>query len=392
MAFCTKDADLAYQSIQWLMEITPPCPDSALLMCTKSAATLQHGPIIRDMLSRVFTGGVEFVAFFDEDERGRWYSNNFAFRNVAMQVREFKKEFDSFYFYEADCTPLRASWWNELKAEYNSCGKELMGVPRITRLDSGEEKGIHMNGSAFYPRDLHVIAPAVFYLAENIPWDIYNKDWIVPKAHFTRKMQCLFKQDPIADMSKIELDAVIVHGCKDGSLITALRTLGQFNPPRAAAPALVAAPLHPPGHTVPFPLPVPLNTPSVVVGGQDIKFDPQWDVAEPDPDEVFPDQKPPGTPPAPTPPVIHELISKVERDEQGKPLENMELMVKEISELATDKASMFKLTILLRKYGILGRIKSKTLKKNRKPKKNVVVKGQDDDPAGRNVPVHASRD
>jgi hypothetical protein len=153
------------------------------------------------------------------------------------------------YMFEPDNTPIKPGWANTLAEEYIRSARPFMGVVQATywRRKDGtfHQDGTHMNGSGIYPKD----APRYSMLFSTIkdthlPWDVYWQWDITKYASNTNLMQLdwrsfNFRRDKksgeiIGDRApglvptsfgvpRLRPDAVIHHGCKDGSLMQIMR-------------------------------------------------------------------------------------------------------------------------------------------------------------------------
>lgn len=156
------------------------------------------------------------------------------------------------YFFEADNTPLSPQWVAKFSAEYQAGGQPFMGVKTPTRgfsIQNGQRIATdgpdHMVGTGIYP-SMFGLKSALLPTADTLapwtrmplePWDIFVRDEVVPFAHHTTLIQHNWQtknyrvedgQIVCDDMDGItpELShkkpwngkAIIVHGCKDGSL------------------------------------------------------------------------------------------------------------------------------------------------------------------------------
>lgn len=184
------------------------------------------------------------------------------------------------YFFEADNTPLVQQWVARFSAEYQENGKPFMGAVVPTRgfvMRDGQkvpqDGDPHMVGTGIYPSMFGVKsiklpsadkwAPWTRMPLE--PWDIGVRDEVVPFAHNTSLIQHNWQtknyrvegEQLVCDDSdgiSAELShkkpwngkAIIIHGCKDGSLaeLVLADALPKVKPTQVSAPnaEVVAAP------------------------------------------------------------------------------------------------------------------------------------------------------
>lgn len=193
-----------------------------------------------------------------------------------------------FYYFEPDNTPIRYGWLNVIKDAYRSANAPYMGVIRPTRvvrrnrlgdIERGFE-GKHMVGTGIYPPNafsrsvvIHAIDRQMVWAQREptLPWDIRCRDEIVPRAahtdlidHKWSTVNYRVEGDKIVcdpnpknpegtDHSGEVLEtAVVVHGCKDGSLADLV--LADLIPGEAKAGS-ITPPVHitaPVVNTMPF--------------------------------------------------------------------------------------------------------------------------------------------
>lgn len=173
----------------------------------------------------------------DECEEGWPESCNHLFYGSARMVAG-----NAFYFMEADNMPLSPGWFDELLSEYRRAGKPYMGVIGDTKYlnrRTGEKitRGKHMVGTGIYPADFLKICPSVHYM-DRRPYDICIEEDVVPLCHHTDLIAhrwgtvnyrrengaiVMDDRDPQFEYAApIPPQAVVVHGCKDGSLFKLL--------------------------------------------------------------------------------------------------------------------------------------------------------------------------
>ena len=122
---------------------------------------------------------------------------------------------------EADTVPMRATWVDEIMAEYRACGRPFMG-------DVERGGGIpHLTGNAVYHPEWRKLAPSLAALGqEACGWDSLCAHDILPRAHVAKTIQQTWRPPlPItADWAakNIRPETALFHQCKDGSLIDVL--------------------------------------------------------------------------------------------------------------------------------------------------------------------------
>lgn len=143
------------------------------------------------------------------------------------------------WWFELDNTVNALNWVGTVSAEYMQARKPFMGavVPTYgTRADgSVVTNGRHMVGTGIYPNWWARDPKVWMSMPGNIPFDVYLQDMIVEQCHPTLSIQHVgrtqnFKlvdhhikyddklmPEGISYASSIRPEAVVVHGCKDGS-------------------------------------------------------------------------------------------------------------------------------------------------------------------------------
>jgi hypothetical protein len=218
------------------------------LLVVGTRSTVKEASEIREKLTGVF-GATELFVPETECEIGWPNSANHLFHQTVTHLWRSGNKLP-WYWFEADCTPLRPSWLDEIEVEYNTAGKPYLGAVQKTRLvhpDTGEfvkHDGEHVIGSCVYPADFGKRSTLWRYIRWDsespvpAPWDVYLRHEIRLQAHVSEKIKSNWRTknyqvagtgritcDPIDETSVDEVlstDVAVIHGCKDGSLIDAL--------------------------------------------------------------------------------------------------------------------------------------------------------------------------
>lgn len=167
-------------------------------------------------------------------------------------------------WFELDCTPIRANWQDILETAYNRAKTPFMGHVRPTaEVTKPPEKGSHMVGAGIYPANFGQIAAAEYRaMPKNLPFDIYLR-WrvtrsgvtntpLIAHAHNTHEYtHRAGNLEPVEGMQIPVKKVVVVHGCKDGTLVDLLMggSLELMPPLELDVPPVVTAPT-PPGAPV----------------------------------------------------------------------------------------------------------------------------------------------
>ena len=156
------------------------------------------------------------------------------------------------YMFEPDNTPIKPNWLNTLSDEYDRIARPFMGVIHpsywVRNKGTPEERyiqdGTHLVGTSIYPQN----APQYSKLFRsipyaNIPWDVYWQWEIVKHSAGTNLIHhewrtIKYRRNKTTGEIKGERvpgsglpyeplslrpDAVVHHGCKDGSLMHIMR-------------------------------------------------------------------------------------------------------------------------------------------------------------------------
>ncbi len=232
---------------------------------------------------------VTCVSTEDEFSGGWFIGCNRMWRWTVMHL-DSEENTSPWIWMEPDCCPVKAGWLDTLANAYQASGRAFMGHVRPTKWKNPDgstftKEGDNMLlGNAVYPPMLSKdqnIAPLLTDLGYSDPrshapepWDMYLR-WLMIRRgvtdttlfrdhwktqKYTRKEsgQIVFQScDDEDEIGIIEPEAVLIHGCKDGSLHRLI--IGVAKEPKkvaVAAPAPVAVPVF-----VPAPTPVVKSTP-----------------------------------------------------------------------------------------------------------------------------------
>jgi hypothetical protein len=247
--FNTQDVRLAITLAKYF-EFVGPYKSHELLIaapndCESYVQEIQAA--IGDQFARVYTHYVT--------TRQGWPAGpNGAFHSVAYYIWQ-QIPCDCWYFFEPDNTPLKPNWINTLADEYRRVQRPFMGVIHPTywrrknpdgTLERFIQDGSHLVGTSIYPKD----APRYSKLFKSIPyaitpWDVYWQWETIKYASGTNLIHhewrsFRYKRDKKTGEIKGERapggelpyepkplspDAVVHHGCKDGSLLHIMRGL-----------------------------------------------------------------------------------------------------------------------------------------------------------------------
>lgn len=152
---------------------------------------------------------------------------------------------DPWLWLEADCVPTRPEWLTQIEREHRYCGLPILGAFESTFGLDGKVIGRHVTGVAVYPHDwwktcaplrsLETATDGYRRTGSSPPaFDVYIAPYAVPacatgktmrhywKSHSYREIDgevvCEFTT-PYGASNKIDMNAALIHGCKDYSLL-----------------------------------------------------------------------------------------------------------------------------------------------------------------------------
>lgn len=197
---------------------------------------------IEACLRRAF-GSVKSLPY-KETQKGWPDGPNQCFAIAARAMLTFSD--DPWLWMEADCVPTRPEWLDDIENEHRYCGQPILGVLENTYGPDGAIIGKHVNGVAVYPHDWWKICPLMASLETategyrttgNCPpaFDTYQAGYSTPRCAESRMIvnlwksfgfteengvvKCQFRQEYGAS-SVVDMNAALIHGAKDFSLLT----------------------------------------------------------------------------------------------------------------------------------------------------------------------------
>jgi len=282
MPVCSVDLALARELSGWIRDLGPERRHNALLMWSAEVPQEDRDYILENFRN-TFGKVNQMQPYFPDYVQGWPDAPNLTFEfTVHYCCVEHPRyaEGRPWFFFEADQTPLRAGWLDALEEEYFRAGKSCLGVlEQSWMVRPGEPKvpaGKHLVGTAIYPGNFNMIT-GKYRGIRGMAFDVALQDEVVGgghAAHTNLMLHCWltenFRRDVSGDIvcdtregrlvgqigyslnRTVREDAghVLVHGCKDGSLLRLLREERQkANPvskqPVVAEPALLDAMMKP---------------------------------------------------------------------------------------------------------------------------------------------------
>jgi hypothetical protein len=231
IAFSARDAHLVEKQAAMIAHLGGCKGHSLLLVAAKSAQ--DRLPRFLSALSPYFDR-TESTVLDVPEEVGYPRVSNHMFRRSLYFLQGLSNKLPIF-FMEPDVTPVRTGWAGALETAFNLSGKRFLGVLQaVTFRENGVyyKKDRHMVGAAVYPHDF-AFRSKLLSFADQEPWDTYCRYEILPDAAHTDLIQHNWNSrnyrreggvitcDPAHERgiaSPLRPEAVVVHGCKDGSL------------------------------------------------------------------------------------------------------------------------------------------------------------------------------
>lgn len=224
IAFHSGDKDQAIRLAQWIA-LLGNVSDHRCLIVTDNSTDATG---VFDPLDAVFKYVEEIKHPFAP--KGWPQGPNAMFDYTCRYVQEFIKE--PFLWLEPDAIPLCTNWLKIINFAYQESGKPFMGA--YVDIKSTYPDGInHMSGVAVYPQDIARLAPDVFNNV-TVAWDIVGAKQILPQMHETHLIHHSWKAENFPDavsLERLNIEAVIYHQNKDGSLIQRLMERDYKIPP-----------------------------------------------------------------------------------------------------------------------------------------------------------------
>lgn len=225
LPFCERDAHMAVALLEWIRDLGPV---SRTLFLFHDKGMPGLGPV-KKAAAEAFS---EVVCVPVPRSGAKWPgSNNFVWYHIC---RNMKKHVRPWLLLETDLAPCSKDWVSRLEDEYTRAGLPFMG--------SWVEYYDILNGAAVYPPDVEAWCPGFFRgnplltiaydcaIAPDIVWFSHNATHLMPHIWFTRpngRPGGLVPMLPEWNGRMVDWvcthNAVLVHRCKDRTLIDILR-------------------------------------------------------------------------------------------------------------------------------------------------------------------------
>lgn len=188
------------------------------------------------------------VHVFSQDGPSGWpLGANFYWSSTIHYVQTVRRSAQPWLWMELDCVPLAKDWAMRLLTEYNLAKMPFMGVKQKTHATDNMGQiaaaGDHMVGAGIYPANISQFSQLWPFVPQMpTPFDVVCQWEIVPRLHDTKLIQHGFRtrkytRKPDGTLQGVDEnefphgirfdqpvrpDAVLFHGCDDGSLIEAI--------------------------------------------------------------------------------------------------------------------------------------------------------------------------
>jgi hypothetical protein len=195
----------------------------------------------------------EIFCFEQDGTKGWPQGPNFYWRSTINYLKNTNNQLPWLWM-ELDMTPLKHGWIDTLEQEYNISGKHCLGWTQDTTTVTTDQIIIrltkHLVGAAIYPPDISECC-TIWEYVDRIPtaFDVLCQWELIPNTHHTTLFQHCFRTQNYKKLKDgkikgedhngfpgglrfdfpIDPNAVLHHGCDDGSLA---RLLTKTNTPK----------------------------------------------------------------------------------------------------------------------------------------------------------------
>lgn len=220
--FCEKDAWLALRNVEWAKQLDGHLDFDAVLSYDENTSS-KWVEQIRALASGLFRSVTDNR--YDPPYKETWpHAANHAWQKAAWRMYDHHRN-QSWLWWEADATPLRAGWLMALELAHKDGGRLFSG-----HIVMGDGKLGHMNGVGIYPWDV-VERSAHAMTCRASPFDVVLKGDVISDTHPLNHLICHF---PRANGTRVSVGHdlvatellkrgyVLFHGCTDGSLLRIL--------------------------------------------------------------------------------------------------------------------------------------------------------------------------
>jgi hypothetical protein len=260
--YCDKDADLALSNAELIRDLGKNVGHKCVIMRPKGSTYAQD---IHDALLPVF----DEVTDYDTTHNSNEYpaAANWSFLEACYLMQ---KRGEPWFFFEADCCPVKRGWVDAIVAEYNAKRMPMLGHKHDFMYDEKGEPFAwrHMTGAGVYPADMFSYVDAKGRNRSSIvsnlraiakqPWDTYiaTERWhTIADSETIRSRYKVgnykvvdgkivgehliqgYRSERLTPTTEVGPELAVVHNCKDTSLIECVRAviLGAQKPAEAVS-------------------------------------------------------------------------------------------------------------------------------------------------------------
>lgn len=221
LSTCDRDIKAALRLVKWIGFLSQQMGNSMLrekflLVASQRATRYPHFKPLCWLAARIF-GEARCHVPDHEHEVGWPGAANWMFKQCLEHV---EANFpDDILFLEPDVVMVRATWFDEFKAEWQiakDAGRSFLGalVPHNVT---------HMTGIAVYPANWREVAPRLAQCPDHDAWDCYAAPEVLPRLQQTNLIQHVFRRhDPgwaPPHVGILDRRAALFHQDKKGALI-----------------------------------------------------------------------------------------------------------------------------------------------------------------------------
>lgn len=231
---CHRDVELACLWLRWttfLTSLSQSGRPTLLVVATKRVTEKQLADISASIpITRFAWHQVKILLCPDEDESGYPKSASHLFLRT-LEIAERESPNHAVLWCEADTVPMRPTWFGEISAEYDACGKPFLGA-------MVGKKNLQMSGIGIYPHDWRKLAPKIadvlnapdlsqWGVGKGMPWDVFARDQIVPQMAESKCIYTVWKERQIRPtfLRDIPESCALFHQDKTGSTIREIAAL-----------------------------------------------------------------------------------------------------------------------------------------------------------------------
>lgn len=224
LPFCSREVQLLVKLLDWMVELGPETKPDILISYDRGVPQA----LAREVKVQVLRLCNLWAELIYPVPPAGYFAPNWAFQCTANFIAGTMAR--PWFWFETDMVPLKPEWFSALQAAYLKGGKPCMGVivPQMG----------HMNGTAIYPADFATWAKRAM-AAHTSAWDMEQAQDIAGRVHEASYLmqhvwgmvggqphpsQGIAASFPSqSSLHWIKPNAVVLHRCKDGSLIDRLR-------------------------------------------------------------------------------------------------------------------------------------------------------------------------